>query len=85
MFTVYILYSPKYKKTYAGQTSDLGKRMDFHNEKSISTFTSKFRPWILLYSENFPTRIEVMKREKWFKSGVGREFIKRIKEEYLKS
>jgi len=26
-----------------------------------------------------------MKREKWFKSGVGREFIKRIKEEYLKS
>jgi putative endonuclease len=37
-----------------------------------------YRPWILIYTENFETRKEAMRREKFFKSGQGREEVKGI-------
>lgn len=83
MFKVYILYSHSYDKTYAGQTSDLGERLIYHNEKGIGTFTSKFRPWVLIHEETFASRAEAMRREKWFKSGTGRILIKQLKADYL--
>jgi putative endonuclease len=33
-------------------------------------------PWRLIYSEEHATRSEAMKREKFLKSGQGREWIK---------
>ncbi len=33
-------------------------------------------PWRLIYKEEFDCRIEARKREKYLKSGIGREFIK---------
>lgn len=83
MYKVYILYSHLYDKTYTGQTSDLDERIVYHNETGVGTFTSKYRPWVLIHEETYTTRAEAMKREKWFKSGVGRMLIKQLKADYL--
>jgi putative endonuclease len=78
MFTVYILYSKKHNIHYIGYTSNLIERIKSHNELATKGFTIKYRPWKLIYSEEFQTKSEAMKKEKYFKSGVGREFIKSI-------
>jgi len=75
MFTVYVLYSDKHHKIYIGYTSDLPSRLLSHNEISKNTFTSKFRPWRLLYTEEFELKNDAMKREKQLKTGAGRKFV----------
>jgi putative endonuclease len=32
-------------------------------------------PWKLILSEEFETSAEAMRREKWYKTGVGRDWI----------
>jgi putative endonuclease len=44
----------------------------------MTNFTSKYRPWELVYFETFPTRSEAMRREKFFKTGRGREFLNEV-------
>jgi len=78
MFTVYILYSEKHNIHYVGYTSNLIERIKSHNELATKGFTNKYRPWKLIYSEEFQTKSEAMKKEKYFKSGAGRELIKSI-------
>ena len=75
MFTVYVLYSPEFKKIYIGFTSDIEARLIAHNHAANKGWTSKFKPWELLYTENFKTKAEAMNREKQLKSAKGREFI----------
>ena len=82
-FLVYILYSEKFDKTYVGFTSSLIERFKSHNELANSGFTTKFRPWLVLYVEVLSAKSDALKREKWFKTGVGREKIKAIKNELL--
>jgi len=75
-FIVYVLFSEKYNKTYVGFTSDLISRFKSHNELSTKGYTIKYRPWEVLHLEIFNTKKEAMLREKFLKTGVGREFIK---------
>jgi putative endonuclease len=73
-YTVYILYSETHKKHYVGFTSNISIRIKSHNEYG-KDWTSRYRPWELIYSKEFPVKTEAMAYEKWLKSGVGREFI----------
>ncbi len=82
MFWVYILYSPSSKKSYTGFTSNLEARLLSHNELGIKGYTVKFRPWILLLKEEYFIKSEAMYREKYFKSGIGRNEIKILIEEF---
>ena len=51
IYFVYILFSEGYDKYYIGQTNSLEHRLERHNEfDSTSTYTSKYRPWILVAS-----------------------------------
>ena len=75
MFTVYVLHSGHFSKIYIGYTSDLENRFLSHNELAKKGWTVKYRPWTILYTESFNTKIEAMKREKELKSAKGREFI----------
>jgi putative endonuclease len=77
-FVVYILFSEDYGKTYVGYTSNLIERFKSHNYLSKKGYTIKFRPWQVIYVEFFITKSEALKREKFLKSGKGREFIKEI-------
>ena len=75
MFIVYILKSESSGKLYTGHTHDLKSRLATHN-MGFSQYTKGRGPWKLIYSEEFNTRGEAMKREKFFKSGKGREELK---------
>ena len=75
MFTTYALYSPDHKKIYIGYSSDLDARMLSHNKRGKKGWTIKYRPWEVVYSQEFTTKAEAMKREKELKSAKGRAFI----------
>jgi putative endonuclease len=77
-FVVYVLYSEQYNKTYTGFTSNLIERFKSHNLLETKGYTLKFRPWEVVYVEFYNSKTEAMKREKYLKSGVGREFIKNL-------
>ena len=79
---VYILKSIKYPKTYVGSTTDIARRTKEH-ELGKTAFSKKYRPWKLVYKEEFLNIIEARKREKYFKSAAGRKFIKKILNENL--
>ncbi len=78
MFTVYILYSKKYDKHYVGYTTDLSERFLSHNHLSSTGWTTRYRPWEIIHTEAFQTKSEAIAREKWLKSGSGREFTKSL-------
>ena len=78
-FWAYILKNEVSGKLYAGHTSDLERRIQEHNDKERvgKRYTGKHDgKWELIYSEKYATRSEAIKREKFFKSGQGRAWIK---------
>ena len=77
----YILKSRSTGNLYKGHTNDLSRRISEHNstDKDLKKYTHKDPgPWELIYSEEFETRANAMSREKFYKSGKGREFIKEL-------
>jgi putative endonuclease len=78
IFTIYVLYSQKHAKHYVGYTTDLAERYLSHNHLSSKGWTVKYRPWEIIHVEEYATKEEAMKRERWLKSGVGRDFIKAL-------
>ncbi len=77
MYYVYVLESEVDGRLYKGLTQDLKRRLNQHN-KGANKSTKGFLPWKIVYSEVFETRIEARSHEKYLKSGIGREFLKRI-------
>jgi len=73
MYTVYVLQNTK-GKLYIGQTSDIEKRLEEHNVTGEG-YTAMYRPWKVLWSKDFLTRRESMRKERYLKTGVGREWI----------
>ena len=76
IFYTYVLINPK-NILYKGVTDDLEKRLHEHNNYK-NRWTSGKGTWKLVYYEKFNSRSEALKREKFFKSGEGREFLKSI-------
>jgi len=76
-FYVYIIKSSE-GYTYMGLTEDLDKRLFEHNSKSLSFWTKRGSNWNLIHSEEFSNKTEALNRERWFKTGVGRDFIKSL-------
>jgi putative endonuclease len=74
LYKVYVLYSETFEKIYIGQTIDIQGRLAEHNV-GLSTYTKKFIPWKLVYTETLATRAEALKREKQLKTSRGRSFI----------
>ena len=50
-------------------------RLNQHNSGKTKS-TKGYKPWKLLFFEEFETRQEARKREKYLKSGIGKEYIK---------
>ena len=74
-FYVYVLKN-KEGKIYIGQTDDLARRVEEHNDPDGHGYTSKYQPWVLVYQEELTSRQKAMGREKYLKTGVGREWIR---------
>lgn len=47
-----------------------------HNELGNKDWTRSYRPWLLIYIEEFATKKDAMFREKMLKGGQGRAFIR---------
>jgi len=77
MFYVYILKSELDGRLYKGMTTDLQKRIKQHNLGKNKS-TKGFLPWVMVYKEEFEIRVGARAREKYFKSGIGREYLKSI-------
>ena len=77
MFFVYALKSINRNYIYVGLTSNIEERLMRHNNGYEKT-TKPYSPFKLIYSEKVETRIEARKREKYLKSGIGKEFLKSI-------
>ena len=78
-YSVYILYSRTSDKYYVGQTRDVEKRIQQHNDPENTSFTSKSSPWVLVRSFKTGTdRGVALKVEKFIKRQKSRVFIKKI-------
>lgn len=61
---------------YKGFTSNLRERFIRHCAGDGSAHAKKHKPLCVLYYETFLTEQEAVTREKYFKSGSGREWLK---------
>ena len=74
MFYIYILLSERSGHYYVGHTDDPDRRLFEHNNAESVTFTSKYRPWNLVFkypvSENRSDAIMIEKYLKRRKSKI---------------
>ena len=76
-YYTYVIQSEVDGRFYKGQTENIVSRILQHNSGKTKS-TKGYLPWKLVYFEKFKTREEALLREKYFKSGVGREFLKKL-------
>jgi putative endonuclease len=76
MFTVYVIRSEE-GYIYTGCTEDLEHRLFQHNNH-LAGWTKRGTKWKVIYSEKYSTLSEARKRERWFKTGTGRAYLKSI-------
>jgi putative endonuclease len=76
-YYVYILRSLKDGKRYIGFTSDLQRRLTEHNSEKVKS-TKNRKPFELIYTETFENKSDAMKREKFFKTHQGRNYLDSI-------
>ena len=76
MFYVYALSSIERKYIYVGLTNNLNRRIAQHNNGYEKT-TKPYRPFSLILVEECSTRKEARFREKYWKSGSGKEKLKK--------
>jgi putative endonuclease len=74
MFYVYAISSVARNYIYVGLTDNLERRLRQHNSGWNPT-TKPYAPFQLLLSETFPSRQAARQREKWLRTGVGKEFL----------
>ena len=77
MYFVYVIKSDNRNYIYVGLTNNLERRLAEHNG-GLNKTTKPYRPLRLIYSEKFETRIEAREKEKFFKGGSGKEFLKNL-------
>jgi len=77
MFSVYVLRSGKTSRRYVGSCGDLSDRLRRHNAGE-SPATKHGLPWTLIHEEQFPTRAEAMARERFYKTGRGRDALNKL-------
>jgi len=75
MFYTYVLKSQKDNKLYIGYSNDLKRRLSEHNNGKVEATKSR-RPIILVYYEACLDEKKAIAREKYFKTGFGRRFLK---------
>ncbi|HEY3402568.1 MAG TPA: GIY-YIG nuclease family protein [Ohtaekwangia sp.] len=78
MYYVYTISSIPRNYICVGLTDNLERRLQQHNSGWNPT-TKPYLPFDLLLVECFPSRIAARYREKWLKTGVGKEYLKKLK------
>ena len=82
MCYTYVLLSDKDKHFYIGFTDNLKARLEEHQKGSVKS-TEHRRPLKLIYYEACLNKYDAIKREKYFKSGFGRRFLRNRLQTFL--
>ena len=82
MFYTYVLRSKKDMQFYTGFSKDLKLRLDQHN-KGLVESTKDRRPVELIYYEACLTQADAVRREKYFKTYLGKMFLRNRLKSYL--
>ena len=77
MYYVYAIKSLKKKYVYIGISDDPNRRISQHN-KGYNRTTKPYTPFGVIVIEKFDSREAARKREKFLKSGIGREYLKKL-------
>ncbi|MCX6731795.1 MAG: GIY-YIG nuclease family protein [Candidatus Parcubacteria bacterium] len=74
MIIVYVIQSLNKNYRYIGITNNLERRFKQHNN-GYNKNTKSYRPFQLIFTEEFKNYKEARKREIFLKSGAGRKFL----------
>ena len=77
MWYVYIIYSEKADKYYTGYTDNPEWRLERHNQ-GWGRYTKRGITWRIVYSEEYTSKTEALRREKEIKSKKSREYIEEL-------
>ena len=75
MYYVYVIQSKNDKQFYTGFTGDLQNRLREHNAGRVSSAKERV-PFELIYYEACLNEQDALAREKYFKSGMGKRYLK---------
>jgi putative endonuclease len=77
MYHVYAIKSLVKNYVYVGMTNNLERRLKQHNNGENRS-TKAYKPFVLVLSEIYETRVDARKRERYLKSGAGKEHLKSL-------
>ena len=77
MIYLYVIKSEVNGELYVGICKDVSVRLNQH-QKGKNRFTKGLRPWKLVHTESFPDWKTARAKEKFYKSGSGKEHLKLI-------
>ncbi|NTW56227.1 MAG: GIY-YIG nuclease family protein [Chlorobiaceae bacterium] len=75
--SLYILYSVSGDRYYTGISSDPYRRLEFHNTKERG-YTSRYRPWVLLFIKHYVSRASAREAENMVKNWKSRTMIEQL-------
>lgn len=82
MYYIYVLSSKKCRELYKGYANNLKRRIREHR-KGLVEATKNKKPLDLVYYEAYQSRKDAMARERYFKTGWGRNYLRKILKHYL--
>jgi putative endonuclease len=74
---LYVIKSDQNGDLYVGITQDVETRLKDH-QNGKNRYTKGLRPWNLVHVEEFEDWKEARKKEKYYKSGYGKEKLKEL-------
>jgi putative endonuclease len=76
-YNLYILYSERGERYYVGSSENPERRLKYHNTVEKG-FTSRYRPWEIVYTKIFPSKALAQQAERKVKSWKSRIMIKKL-------
>jgi putative endonuclease len=77
MVEVYAILSEGSNEIYVGMALDANRRLKEHNNGK-NRYTKGLRPWRILHIETYENWSKARVREKYLKTGVGKEFLRSL-------
>ncbi|MDD5626357.1 MAG: GIY-YIG nuclease family protein [Patescibacteria group bacterium] len=76
-YYVYAIKSIKYNYIYVGMSENPEKRLKEHNIGKTKS-NKRYIPFEIIFTEFVGSRHQARQREKYFKSGCGKEYLKTL-------
>ena len=76
-YFLYILKSKSADKFYIGISQNPKQRLEYHNSLEKG-FTSRYRPWKIIFTQKFITKKDAAKAERKIKSWKSKIMIQRV-------